>query len=172
MTELLVLRVIHVVAGSVWVGTALFFALVLAPALGGLGPAAGPTMTALRARGLFTFLPVVALLAILSGVRLMWIGSSGFSAAYFETAVGAAYGGAGGLAILAFVLGLTMSRPNGARQGVLAVRLAQATDDATRAALQAELAVVRRRGTWISVVVTAMLVVAAAGMAVARYLPG
>lgn len=172
MTEFLVLRLVHVVAGSVWVGTAIFFALVLVPALGGLGPAAGPTMAALRARGLFVFLPVVAILTILSGIRLMWIGSSGFSAAYFETAAGAAYGGAGALAILAFVLGLSLSRPNGARQGELAVRLSQATDDATRAALQAELSVVRRRGTRVSSIVTAMLVAGAAGMAVARYLPG
>jgi hypothetical protein len=172
MTEFLLLRFVHVVAGSVWVGTTIFFAVVLAPALGGLGPAAGPAMAALRARGLFVFLPFVAILTILSGIRLMWIGSSGFSAAYFETAAGAAYGGAGALAILAFVLGLSVSRPNAARQGALAVRLSQATDDATRAALHVELAVVRRWGTWISVFVTGMLVVGAAGMAVARYLPG
>lgn len=172
MTELLVLRFVHVVASAVWVGTAIFFAVVLAPALGGLGPAAGPTVGALRARGLFTFLPTAAVLSIVSGVRLMWIGSSGFSAAYFETAAGSAYGGAGALAILAFVLGLLFSRPNGARQGTLAAELAQVTDDATRQAVQAELAVVRRRGTWISAVLTAMLVVSAGGMAVARYLPG
>ena len=70
-TELVVLRLVHILGGIFWLGSGLFTTFFLIPALGRAGPAAaGPVMGALQQRRLFTVLPVVALLTILSGVRL------------------------------------------------------------------------------------------------------
>jgi hypothetical protein len=51
----------------------------------------------------------------------------------------------------------------------LGPQIAAATDDATRAAAQAEMAHLQRRLRIMGPIVTGMLILAAAGMAVARY---
>ena len=125
-------------------------------------------MGALQGRRLMTVMPVVAALTILSGLRLYWIMSDGFSAEYMTSRIGAAFGIAGLLAIVAFVLGLAIVRPAMARAGALAQRLAT-IPEAERASLQQEIQRVRSRGASLSLVVSVLVVLAAAGMAVARY---
>ena len=169
MTEFIVLRLVHVVGGLFWVGAGLFNFLWLAPAMMQAGPAAAPIMATLQRRRLFVVLPTVALLTILSGLRLMQLMSNGFSAAYFQTGPGATFGAAGGAAILAFLLGITVALPTQKRMGALGAALAQATDDAAREATRAEMGRLQRRLAVLGPVVTGLLVLAAAGMAVARY---
>lgn len=73
---MIVLRVVHIGAGVVWVGGALFLVLVLAPRLKRLGPAVqGPVMAAIVP----VFVPMfsyAALLVIGSGIwialKLRW----------------------------------------------------------------------------------------------------
>ena len=170
MIEMLILRLVHIVSGTIWVGSGVFSAVFLVPVLGGLGPAGGAVMAGLRARRMFVFMPTVALLTILSGIRLMWLMSGGFSASYFATRSGMAYGTAGALAIITFVAGITLARPQGARIGALAGQMASAKDDATRAQLARDLAATQRAAARTGAVLTVLLVASAAGMAVARYL--
>jgi hypothetical protein len=170
VSEILILRLIHIVAGAVWVGAAIFVTFLLMPVLGGLGPTAGAVMAGLQKKGLFVVLPVLAILTILSGLRLIWIVSGGFNGSYFATPAGATYAVAGGTAILAFVLGFTLSRPLGARMGALAAQLGQAGTEDEKARLGRELAATRQMSTRVGYFVTALLFVATAGMAVARYL--
>src|SRR5688572_9502158 len=105
--ELIVLRLVHIVGGMIWVGAGVFSALFLMPALRDSGRSAPAVMAALRARHLFVFLPVIALLTILSGVRLMMIVSGGFQAAWFRSPSGNAYAWSGLIAIVVFVMGIT-----------------------------------------------------------------
>lgn len=169
IAELLVLRVVHVLGAIFWLGSGLFTTFFLIPALGRAGPAAAPVMGALQARRLFTWLPVVALLTLLSGFRLLWITSAGFSSAYLGSAIGQVFLWSGVLATLAFVVGMLIARPAGVKVGQLSASLASRTD-AERAALMPELERLRRRNTVGMLAATVMLVVAAIGMAVARYL--
>lgn len=168
--ELVLLRAVHVLGGIFWVGSGLFTTLFLMPALAGVGPAAAPVMGALQRSRLFTVLPVVALLTVLSGLRLLWIASGGLDAAYFGTASGAAFAGAGALAVVAFAFGMAFARPLMARAGRLAATIGGARDDAERARIQGEVARLQRRGARANQVLLAALVVSALGMAVARYL--
>jgi hypothetical protein len=46
-----------------------FSTFLLMPVLAGAGPAAGPVMAGLRARGMPVFMTAVALVAVLSGLR-------------------------------------------------------------------------------------------------------
>src|SRR5687767_4768281 len=111
-TELIVLRIIHILGGIFWLGSGLFTAFFLIPALGRLGPAsAGPVMGALQQRRLFTILPVIAVLTILSGIRLLQIASAGFSAQYFDSRTGQTFLWSGVAAIIAFLLSVLVSRP-------------------------------------------------------------
>lgn len=164
------LRLIHILAGIFWVGTTLFFAFFLAPALGSAGPAAGPVMGGLQRRGMMTALPVSALLTLGSGVWLYQLVSGGSLAAFMRSPIGATFAGAGTVALLAFVLGMAVARPAALAAVRMNQELATITDEAERARRQDQLRALQRTNAVVSRVVAVMLIAAAAGMAVARYL--
>jgi hypothetical protein len=169
--EVIVLRLVHILGGILWVGSALFNAYFLLPALTAAGPAsAGPVMAGLRNRKLLTVLPIVALLTILSGARLLWIAAGGSLSAYLATNVGRVFALSGAAATLGFLIGVVVSRSAALQTASLSAKMAAATDDATRASLGGQLEAARRRGAIAGTVVGVLLVLAAAGMATARYL--
>lgn len=167
---MIVLRIVHILSGIFWVGALVFMSLFLMPALAGVGPAAGKVMAELKNRRLLTVLPIVAVLTMLSGFRLLSIVSGGSMGAYMQTTVGRMFATSGAVAILGFLVGVTFSRPVATRLAVLGAELQKATDDSTRARLTAELDVVQKRGVVWGMVTIVLLSLAAAGMASARYL--
>lgn len=167
--ELFVLRLVHVLGGIFWVGSAVFTTLFLAPALAASGANAGPIMAALRQRRLMTYLPIAAVLTIASGLRLMWLTSAHFSSGYLATPTGGTFAGAGAAATVAFLVSLLVARPAALRSAQLGGALSKAPEP-ERASIAAELARLRRRNELASTVVVVLLVAGAAGMAVARYL--
>ncbi|MCL4865806.1 MAG: hypothetical protein KJZ47_07920 [Gemmatimonadales bacterium] len=167
---LLLLRLLHIVLGSLWVGIIVFNAVFLGPTVAELGPDGGKVMGALQRRGMMTFLPAIGLLTLLSGAWLLYEASLGFEGAYFRSGPGHAYSMGGGLAIVGFLLGIGVMRPAMLRVMAIAQGMAQVTDEATRAARQAEMQRLRARASLMGRVVAVLLVVATAAMAVARYL--
>ncbi len=166
--ELIVLRLIHVVGGVFWVGSVMFTTFFLMPVLMKSGPmVAGPVSAGLQARRMMTWMPTVAMLVILSGLRLMMIVSRG-EAHWFEHRSGHAYAASGVLAIIGFIVGFTVSRPAMTK----AARLAQsaASDETSKNLIQDEVKRLQRRSYLGTMVVTWLVIVAAAGMAIARYL--
>jgi uncharacterized membrane protein len=166
--ELLVLRVVHVLGAIIWVGSGVMMAFFIAPALAGIGPAAGQVMANLQKRKFMIILPIVALLTILSGVRLMMITSSNFSAAYFATPMGKTFAWAGLAGILAFVFGIVVNRPIMVKMGKLQASVA--SDPASKEAIAAELKKLQQRAAMAGTFVMILLLLAAVGMATARYL--
>jgi uncharacterized membrane protein len=169
IAELLLLRFVHIVGGVFWVGSGLFTAFFLAPALTSSGANAGQIFAALGRRRLFVALPVVALLTIGSGARLMWITSGGFAAAYRASAMGRTFIWSGAAAIAAFLLSLLIARPAAVRAGQLASAAATAAED-ERARLVAQAAAVRRWGSLASALAVGLMALSATGMSIARYL--
>lgn len=166
--ELIVLRLVHVVGGIFWVGSSLFTFFFLMPTVMQAGPAvAGPVMGGLQQRKLMVWLPIVAILVILSGLRLMMIVSGG-DAHWFQHRVGHAFSVSGGLAIVAFLIGFTVNRPAMVKAGKLGQ--SAVSDAPTKAAIQEEIRRLQRRSYIGTMVVTWLLVASAAGMAIARYL--
>lgn len=169
-SELLVLRIVHILGGIFWLGTGLFTTLFLVPALSRLGPqAAGPVMGALQQRRLFMVLPAVALLTIISGARLLHIVSAGFAPAYFTSRTGQTLMWSGIAAVIAFLLSVLVARPAALRSAHLSASLSTMSEP-ERAARSAEVRHLQRRISLASIVGTVLLVGAAIGMAVARYL--
>lgn len=167
--ELLVLRLVHVLGGIFWVGSGLFTTFFLLPALAKSGPAAGAVFGALQQRRMFTVLPIVAVLTLLSGARLIWIVSSGFSPAWMGTRMGQTFLWSGVAAVLAFVVGMLVARPAGAKAARLGAQLA-ALPEPERGARMAEVDRLRRRSAAGGAAATTLLLLAAAGMSIARYL--
>lgn len=166
----MVLRVVHIVGGMFWVGATMFMTFFLAPVLASMGPGAGPVMGGLAKRRLMVVLPIVAVLTMLSGTRLMMIASANFQAAYFQSPSGRAFAWGGTFAIVAFVFGMLVSRPAMMKAGALGQQLAAATDDASRARIMTELNSARRRGSIGGAIVLTILIVSVILMSVARYM--
>lgn len=168
MAELFVLRLVHILAGLFWVGTGLFNTFYLGPALKSAGPVAtGAVMGSMQRRHLFTVLPVAALLTILSGLRLLWIASAG-DPHWFQHRVGHAYSVSGALAIIGFLIGMFVARPAMVRAGKLGQ--SAASDGASREMLATELGRLQKRAALGNLTAIVLVVLAAAGMAIARYL--
>ena len=166
--ELFALRLIHILGGTFWVGAALFMTWFLVPAMAGNPAASGVVLGGLQRRHLMTVLPVVALLTILSGLRLIWLASGGFEGAYFHTPTGATFATAGALAIIAFLIGVLVARPAAVRAAQLGGKL-EGASPAEREAFTTELARLRARNATSMTIVAVLLVLGAAGMAIARY---
>lgn len=167
---LIVLRLVHVVMGAVWVGIAVMQAFFLGPALEDIGPDAGKMMAALQRRGLITAIPILALLTLISGFWLYYRDSMGFQPAYSMSPIGMAYGFGGAVALLAFVLGMTIMRPSMNRAIELGQSLGTVTDAAERQQRMAEMQKLRTRGATISRLMAGLLLFTVGAMAVARYL--
>ncbi len=167
---LLILRILHIVLGSVWVGIVVFNTLFLGPVLGALGPDGGKVMGALQKRGMLTFLPVISLITVLSGIWLLWKVSVGFNEHYFHTAAGHAFAGGGVMAIVAYLIGISVMRPSLLRAAALTQEMALLTDEGERSTRQQQVHALRARARTSGQVVATLLVLATAAMAVGRYL--
>ncbi|HEV2672430.1 MAG TPA: hypothetical protein VGU74_15155 [Gemmatimonadales bacterium] len=165
----IVLRFAHVVFGALWVGMMGFQVFFLMPALSDIGPDAGKVMGALVKRKIPIFMPLFALIALVSGMWLFQRMSGGNMGALMQTTMGKAFGFGGLVALLAFLAGILVMRPAMLRSAKLMESL-PATPPAERAAVQAELQKLRERGTLLGKVVMWMLLFTLAAMAVARYL--
>ena len=168
---LLILRVIHVVIGVCWAGAIVFIAAFLLPALRGAGPASAPVMEQLtQVRKMPTYLIGMGVLTLLSGTALFWNDSVGFNESWMQTGPGRTFSVGGTLGVIVFLMGLMINVPTAKRLGDIssAVRAAGGVPSPEQAAeivrLQGRLYAMMRIGA-------VMLVLAAAAMSVARYIP-
>ncbi|HEU5260008.1 MAG TPA: hypothetical protein VFU41_01155 [Gemmatimonadales bacterium] len=162
-------RLVHVVLGALWVGMAVFTATFLTPAIQDTGPDGGKVMVALQRRGVMTVLPVLAVGTLLSGIWLYWRASFGFHPSYLTPRVGLAFALGGAAPLVAYGLGITVVRPAMLRATALAQALGSATTEQERAKRLAEIQRLRARGATAGRLVARLLIVAAAAMAIARY---
>lgn len=162
-------RLLHIVGGGVWVGMAVFTAFYLGPAIDDAGPGASAIMPTLAKRGLMTIFPLLGVITILSGGWLYWrvMGSGAFTTPASGSAH--AYLGSALLAVIAFFVGILVTRPSMAKAGAAFQAAAKAAPE-DRAALLAEGARLKARGSAGGKIGGVLLLLALAGMSVARYL--
>lgn len=166
---MILLRLIHVLAGIFWVGATIFTSFFLAPSLQGDPTTMGKVMAGLAKRGFMTVMPLVAILSVLSGLTLIWVTSGGHLHEFMETASGHTFTMAGGLAMLGFLVGISVVKPTVDRAGALGAQMAAVTDPSERARLQEVMAGLQKRLKIGSTTVVILLILAASGMAIARY---
>lgn len=166
---MILFRLIHILSGITWVGAVIFTACFLFPAMQGDPGTAGKVMAGLARRRYMQVMPAVAILTILSGLWMIWVTSGGHLAMYLHTASGHTFTMAGGLGILGFLLGIFVARPRGMQAMALGRQMATVTDPAERALLQERMEVLQRQSGMVTMAVTVLVLLAAAGMAIARY---
>ena len=165
---IVLLRLIHILAGVLWVGAAIFINLLLFPALKGDPATMGKVAASLTSRGMHKLMGMMAILTIVAGYWLAWIMSNGDFGAYAR-GPGRIFTMAGGVATLAFLLGMIFARPAGIKAGEIGAALAAATDPAEKTRLHGEMVAIQKKMAFITMTVVTLLVIAVAGMAVARY---
>jgi uncharacterized membrane protein len=166
---LIVMRLIHILAGVFWVGGALFIAVFVEPTARALGPDGGKFMQHMvGARRLSTLMALAAVLTVLAGLWLYWRASLGFALAWILAPSGLTLTIGALAGILGAVVGGAGTGRTSARMAALG-RAMQAAggppQPAQLAEMQALQARLRQVGVWNAV----LLVIAVAGMAMARY---
>lgn len=165
---MIIARILHVVLGVIWVGSMFLLSAFLIPSLGDVGPDGSKVVAALARRKFMVFLPVVGIITMLSGLYLYWRVSAGFAPEYMRSGPGQTYGIGAALAIIAFVLGVTITRP----AMVKAMQLAQTAMSASpteREAIMAQAQALRARSASVGRVILALLLGATLAMSIGRY---
>jgi uncharacterized membrane protein len=162
------LRLVHIVAGVVWVGSAVFAALFVIPTARALGADGRRFVERLQQR-LGPALGIAMLLTVVPGFMMYGRLSAGFNRAWVTSRPGLALGAGAIAALLAVVVGVASNAPAGAK--IARLRKGVETQGGTATAAQAaELATLQARIERGAQVAAVLLVFAAGAMAVARYL--
>lgn len=166
----IVLRLIHVVAGALWVGMVTFVTYYLQPALQEAGPEGGKVMAAIQRRGIMTLMPILAVATLISGLWLYIRAAGGQHGAFARSGPGMAFGLGGLAAIAAFLTGIFVMRPAMMKAMALAQSLGPSATPEDRQSVAAESQRLRARSAVAGKAVNHLLFFAVAAMAVARYL--
>jgi hypothetical protein len=169
-TYMVVLRIVHILAGVFWVGAALTTILFLQSTAREVGPAAGPFMAHLAGKKhLVDWVLRAAGLTILAGALMYWRVSGGLDGDWLTSAPGISLTIGALCAIAAFSLGLSVVRPT--IMATLAIgREVAASGGPPTPEHGAQLQALQKRGKAIGQVIVPLLIVAVSGMAAARYL--
>jgi hypothetical protein len=161
------LRLIHMFAGVLWVGTAFFFVLFLEPTIKAAGAEGGKFMQRLTQTRLAVTLSLASALVVVSGLVMYWVESGGLQAAWIGSGTGIALTVGGAAGILAFVVGLLVQAPATARIAAVQKEMQAAGGPPTPAQLVeigAQQEKISQGSRWGAV----LMVIALIGMAIAR----
>jgi uncharacterized membrane protein len=164
---MIVLRLVHILAGAFWFGALVFSARVLMPSARDAGPAAAPMMAQVGRR-IPPLMMASAILTVGAGIWLMMRDAA--IGGWMHTSMGRTFGAGGALAILAFIFGMVVNMPAARRMGTIGQVVAKRGGPPTTEE-SAELARIQKRLGMGTVVVTILIALATAAMAVARYMP-
>lgn len=160
---LFLLRAIHIVGGVLWVGGLMLLTFYFLPASRSLGPSAQPMMQELMGRRkLPVYLMTLAIATTLAGILLMIRNISLTDGAWARSPMGIGISIGAATAIIAVVIGMTVSAPAAKRLGGPPKPGEAPLSDDERAALM-------RRTALASRVVLTLLAISALTMATARY---
>jgi uncharacterized membrane protein len=165
---LIVLRIIHIVAGVCWVGGAFMYFLFLEPSVKATAPGSGQFMQYFIARRNYPiYMGMTSLLTVLAGGLLYWHSSGGFNLNWVTSGPGWGYTIGSVVAIVVFFIGLLMIKPRAERLGGLGHEIGVA--GAPTPAQAAELQKLGHEMALLGRVDFALLAIALLAMATARY---
>jgi len=160
----LVIRTIHIISASLWMGLAFFAGWFLMPAIKETGPDGGKVMMAIQRRGMMVVVPVVALLTVLSGIYMYYT-------SYMGTGSGPAiaYSAGGGIGLLAMILGAGIVSRSASQAEALTVKSVMMADGPDKAKNMARIGELRGRMMLFTRIVSILIIVTAVIMISAIY---
>ena len=171
-TYIIILRLIHILCGVLWAGGIFMLHLFVIPAINASGPEGGKVMRQLSATNHFTtVMTSAATLNIIAGLLLYWNISNGLSPEWIHSPYGMTVTIGGLLAIVAYILGITINRPGVNRITKIGNDIAAAGGKPTESQV-AEMTSIRARIAVNTRNMAVLLAITVACMAAARYLNG
>jgi uncharacterized membrane protein len=165
----LLLRLIHILAGVFWAGSAFMLAGFLVPTVRATGPEGGRFMAYLVARRrLPVVIGIAMLLTVLSGLTLYARTAAATHGTWTGTAPGIAYGLGGASAILGAIVGMGISGAAGRRMVAVGQQIGETGRPSPEQ--QAEIARLQARMGLGARIAAGFIAFAVAAMATARYL--
>jgi uncharacterized membrane protein len=166
---MVVLRVVHILAGIFWVGTLLFLLGFLLPAVRATGPGGGAFMQSLLRRTRFMLaMPVAALVTTAAGVLLYYRVSDHFNSDWMGSTGGVVLSIGALAGIGAFLIGIIVVRPTTERLGRLLSDMSGQQGPPSEGQ-SAEMRRLQERNGRVSLYVAVLMIVSVVGMAAARY---
>jgi uncharacterized membrane protein len=167
---MVVLRIVHIVAGVLWVGGAALFFFYIEPTLNSLGPDAEKFMNEMvNRRKVPIYFVIASTLVVVFGLILYWRDSNGLQGAWVTSPAGLAFG-LGGLAALIAWLGGNLLIPRTIGQLVAVTTEMKTAGGPPSDELMARLHAVQHRLHNVGLVDIVLLGIAVVAMASARYL--
>ncbi|HVH68264.1 MAG TPA: hypothetical protein VM716_10385 [Gemmatimonadales bacterium] len=162
------LRLVHIVAGVVWVGSAVFMTALLLPAARAAGSDGGRFVAGLMGRTRPVF-AIAMLLTVIPGFIMYGRLSAGFNRAWVTSRPGLALATGAVATIAAVLVGALVSAPAGSKMAALRKTL-ETHGGVPTEAQTAQLRSLQARAERAGQLAALLLVIAAGTMAVARYL--
>jgi uncharacterized membrane protein len=117
---LIFLRLVHIAAGTLWIGAAIFYLFFIKPSVKAIGPAGPQFMQNLTERRKYPmFMMSTSLLTVLAGGALYLYASGGFSLAWIQTGTGIGFTIGSLAALVAFLVGSLVIGPTSGQMGAL-----------------------------------------------------
>jgi hypothetical protein len=163
------LRIVHISAGTLWVGAAVVYLFFIGPSVKATAPAGAKFLQYFIARQKYPmFMSIVSALTILAGAALYWRDAGGDLASWVMTGPGLGFTIGAVVSIVVFILGLVMLKPRGERLGALGAQIEAAGGPPTPEQL-AELQTLDKELHTLEWVDFILLAIALLTMATARY---
>ncbi|MFI5171918.1 MAG: hypothetical protein ACHQFW_05980 [Chitinophagales bacterium] len=169
LTYIIILRLFHIYTGVFWAGATFYLARFVLPASNAI-PEGGKFMQQLaKTNKLPIVMMVMSILNIVSGILLIYEFSNGFDTSWFSTNFGMTLSIGGTFAIIAFVLGFTITRPVIMKMATLGKEIAAAGGAPTPDQISLMITF-RNKVSKATNLIALLLIVTVVTMAIGRYL--
>ena len=169
-TYMIILRIVHILAGILWAGWAFGLVAFIEPASRAAGPEGGKFMQALVGKTrLVQAMTVAPLLVILTGLLMYWPVSGGLSGRWIVSGPGVALTIGSLAGIVAYITGLMINRPAAERMAALSREMQSVAGSPSPnqiAELRARQKQLSKGGLYAAI----LLVISVIGMSSAQYL--
>ena len=166
---ILFLRIVHILAASLWVGGAVAYFGFVGPSVKGSGPAGGQFMQQFIERRKYPiYMTIASALTVLAGVPLYLFASGGLQLSWITSGPGIVFSIGSVAAIVVFFLGILMIKPRAERMAALGQQIAKAGGPPSPAQV-AELQQLDHEMARIELADFVLLMIATLTMATARY---
>jgi len=163
------LRIMHIFAGTLWVGAAVLYLFYITPSVKATAPAGTKFHQYLIARQKYPiFMIIVSTLTIIAGAILYWRDAGGDLASWITTGPGLGFTIGTIASFLVYFVGMALITPRGKRLGVLGAQIEAAGGPPTKEQM-AELETLDKQLHTLEWVDFILLAIALVTMATARY---